>query len=126
MKKAAMYTLFAVSFLLFGCGGAGGSAEDQIQTTMKEFESALHAGDYNKIKSLVTKDNTEFGDEEQFKMVAPMMKTVKFELSDIKVDGNNATANMKMTMEFMGETQTMDETASFKLEDGKWKISSQK
>ena len=90
MKKL-IFIFPLISFLILSaCGGA--SPEEQIRTTVKEMEACWKNADYEKAKSLVTKDNQTLGDEEEFKQAAEFLKEATFEVSDIKVEGDTATA----------------------------------
>lgn len=61
-------------------------------------------------------------DDATVKMAAAMMQAFEFSISDIKIDGDTATATITMKGEMMG--QKMDESypGKFKKVDGKWLI----
>ena len=120
MKKLLAITMTTAVLFLFACGEPG-TPEGQIRAAVKEFEAAMHEGDYNKVKNLLASDNTEI-DEQSFKMMAAMMKTIKLEVLEVTVDGDTADVKMKTTLEFMGEMQTDESSVKFKLEGGKWKM----
>ena len=121
MKKLFVPILLCAALTLSACG-EGGSDEAQIRALVDEMFTALKTGDYKKMKELAADDSSEMLEsEEAFKMLAAMMKDAKYELSDIVVNGDEATATMKVSMTFMGEEQTQENEANFKKVDGKWR-----
>lgn len=120
MKKLHIGVLVSfVALALSACGPA--SEEAQIAALVDEMFAAMKDGNFDKIKELTAEGSQMAENEAAFKMAAALMQNATYELSNIKVDGDSATATLKTTMEAMGQTQTQESEIRFKKIDGKWK-----
>lgn len=120
MKKKHIGALVSiVALALSACGPA--SDEAQITALVNDMFAAMKEGNFEKMKELVAEENQMVQNEAAFKMAAAMMQNARFELSNIKVDGDTATATLKITVAFMGQEQSNENEATFKKINGRWK-----
>lgn len=96
--------------------------ETEIEELFYGMVAAIKAGDYEKAKKIAGEGNADFESEEEFKAMSGMLKDMDFKIADIKVDGDTATATVKMTGEVAGQEIDQDIPATFKLVDGKWEM----
>lgn len=123
MKKFVSLTVLAFVAITVACGG---SPEAEIETTFNAVVAAMKAGDFEKVKALAVEGSEEFGNAEEFKAAAGFLKEIDFTISDIKVDGDSATAVIKMAGEVMGQKMDESSDAAFTKVGGKWLMSKMK
>ena len=120
-SAAAALTALLCAALLAACGSS--SDEDQIRDVVQEFAEAANDKDVGAICGQVVSE--AFEDQEQCKKQADKEGSIgdlgsveDFEVSDIKVDGDTATAQIKATVG--GETD--EGPGKFRKVDGEWKL----
>ena len=115
-----------------GLGSLGGSAagnqnpsgfgspmsdEQAIKDKFYRMVDAIKSGDYARVKA-------EFGEdapaEEEFNMMAEFMKNMNFEISNIRINGDRATSDVRITGEVMGETMDQTDEANWIKVNGQW------
>lgn len=114
MKKI-IASVFVVALLLTACGGGGDEA--QIKATFDNYVNAMKSGDYARLQEAL---GDSAPSEEEFNMMAGFMKDMNFEINDIKVDGDTATAKVSVKGTVMGQDVDQTSDAKFKKVDGKW------
>ena len=121
MKK--LITFIAVIALSLSLACAPATPEAQVEACFKDFIKATETADFELAKSIASKEALEtMGTEEQFKEGVEAMKMFEMTLTDVKVDGDSATAKINMAGEVKGNKINQDFEAQFVKEDGKWKI----
>ncbi len=115
--------------LFFALGGTkiGMSDAQLIQARVDSFESAFENGDWNGVLSCMdseTRAMIESSPEaaqmsSYFGMIRGMI-TCDFEVHDIEIEGNEAIAEVDMTMTVFGQSQSESETIPFVKEGGDW------
>ena len=120
-SAAAALTALLCAALLAACGSS--SDEDQIRDVVQKFAEAANDKDAGAICGQVVSE--AFEDQEQCKKQADKEGSIgelgsveDFEVSDIKVDGDTATAQIKATVG--GETD--EGPGKFRKVDGEWKL----
>lgn len=120
MEKKHIGALVGLLALAFSaCGPA--SDEAQIAAMFNEMVAAMKEGNFAKMKELVVEGHPMVQNEAAFKMAGAFMQNAQFELSNIKVDGDTATATLKVTMAGMGDDQSNESEVKFKKIGGRWK-----
>jgi uncharacterized membrane protein YvbJ len=114
-----------VVFVLAACGlvilaaGCGGGTKSPT-ATLKEFFAAIEKEDINAVKTFMTEDDIkQAGGDQGIKMMMGFMKeAVKTaKITGEKINGNNASVTVEMTV--MGKTQTQD--FDMVLVNGQWR-----
>jgi len=128
----AVVAVIVAVVLFFTLGGnkIGMSDEQLIRARVDALESSFANGDWNGVvgcmdsaSRAMIEDNSEMAQiESYFGMIGGMIQ-YKFEVSDIEIEGNTATAEMEMTMTAFGETQTTTEDITFVKEGNDWYMS---
>jgi ketosteroid isomerase-like protein len=120
-SAAAALTAFLCAALLAACGSS--SDEDQIRDVVQEFAEAANDKDVGAICGQVVSE--AFEDQEQCEKQADREGSIgdlgsveDLEVSEIKVDGDTATAQIKATVG--GETD--EGPGKFRKVDGEWKL----
>lgn len=99
-----------------------GTAVQKIRQTFDGFVAAVKSGNYQKANSYIATGDPGLGSEQDFNMMSQALSTINFDISDIRVNGNRATATIKTTGTAMGQQLDESDTGYFKLENGDWKI----
>ena len=113
MKKALVAVVLCV-VILAGCGGDEAA---NVEAKLNNVMDAMKAGDYDKVKMLLGENAPT---KAQFDGMAEMFKEADIEFTDVKVDGDNATAIMKITGEMSGITIDESIPMTLKKVDGEW------
>ncbi len=120
-SAAAALTALLCAALLAACGSS--SDEDQIRDVVQEFAEAANDKDVGAICGQVVSE--AFEDQEQCEKQADREGSIgdlgsveDLEVSEIKVDGDAATAQIKATVG--GETD--EGPGKFRKVDGEWKL----
>jgi ketosteroid isomerase-like protein len=120
-SAAAALTALLCAALLAACGSS--SDEDQIRDVVQEFAEAANDKDVGAICGQVVSE--AFEDQEQCEKQADREGSIgdlgsveDLEVSEIKVDGDTATAQIKATVG--GETD--EGPGKFRKVDGEWKL----
>jgi ketosteroid isomerase-like protein len=116
-SAAAGLTALLCAALLAACGSE--SDEDQIRAVVKEFADAANDKDVGAICGQVV--SKAFENEEECEKRAPigvLGSLEDYEVSDIKVDGDTATARIKATV----GGKTDEGPGKFRKVDGEWKL----
>ncbi|MDQ3644393.1 MAG: nuclear transport factor 2 family protein [Actinomycetota bacterium] len=122
-SAAACLTALLCAALLAACGGGSESDEDQVRAVVQEFGEAANDKDAGAICGLVV--SKELKDEEDCEKQADREGQIggleavdDIEVSDIKIDGDRATAQIKATVG--GKTDAGP--GKFRKVDGEWKL----
>lgn len=120
LRPLAAAVLVTAAVALTACGGE--SDEEQIEEVVAEFADAVKEKDAAKLCATVVTEQIPEGEDCEEQVSAEEFGSIgdveSIEVSDIKVDGNSATANVTATV----GGEEMEDEASFRKADGDWKL----
>ncbi len=104
-------------------GSRSGNDEDAIRAVMSDHESAIKDGDVNAwIDCYTDIDNIDEAKQKFHQALGRGIEIKSIEVSNIIVDGNKATAHIKITAEAYGETDSTTDLAFWEKTSEGWKI----
>ncbi|HEY7052733.1 MAG TPA: nuclear transport factor 2 family protein [Mycobacterium sp.] len=99
---------------------ASKSDEDKIRDVVSDVQDAWNRSDYDTVVSHFCAKSRSNSSEDNFKDSRSKSGTIKFKISSIKVDGDNAKVDVTETYSKRSDPDT--ETLKFTKEDGKWTL----